>query len=332
MLHWSDRWANLREREIEGPNVAMTKSPPFVSVIVPHLNMPEQLLHCLQSLMGQGYPRDRFEVIVVDNGSSEVPLEVVDRFDGVRLEREMSPGPGPARNRGVAPARGDILAFIDADCTADKRWLETIAQRFEMNKGELILGGDVRIAIKDPQRLTMLEAYESVFAYRQKEYIEKQGFSGTGNLAVRRHDFDAIGPFAGISVAEDRDWGRRARSLGYDVVYMPEMIVFHPARENFDELFEKWNRHLRHDLQEYQRRGARKIRWVLRACAVAISPIVDVRRIVGSHRISGFRARVLALVALVRIRSYRAIRMIRLAIDDELADAHIDWNKASGSD
>jgi len=73
-----------------------------------------------------------------------------------------------------------------------------------------VVGGDVRIAVANPRRLTHLEAYESIFAYRQQEYIETMGFSGTGNLAVGREDFERIGPFAGIEVAEDRDWGRRA--------------------------------------------------------------------------------------------------------------------------
>ena len=92
-----------------------------------------------------------------------------------------------------------------------------------------------RSGAKAQTAITALEAYESVFAYRFKLYIEEHGFSGTGNLVVRRADFKTIGPFRGIEVAEDIDWGQRARAAGYTFVYVPEMIVFHPARESIQE-------------------------------------------------------------------------------------------------
>ena len=69
------------------------------------------------------------------------------------------------------------------------------------------LGGDVRIWRSDGRKFGAIEAYESVFAYRFKMYIEKQGYSGTGNLAVRRADFARVGPFRGLEVAEDVEWG-----------------------------------------------------------------------------------------------------------------------------
>ena len=86
----------------------------------------------------------------------------------------------------MSTSRGTILAFIDADCIADGGWISTIAEEFAGRAERQIIGGDVRIAIRDPQRPTLLECYESVFAYRQKEYIERHGYSGTGNMAVRR--------------------------------------------------------------------------------------------------------------------------------------------------
>jgi glycosyltransferase involved in cell wall biosynthesis len=275
---------------------------PQISVIIPHLNQPEHLRRCLASLAAQNYPRERFEVIAVDNGSAEPPTAALDELPGVRLEQEPTPGPGPARNRGVALARGEILAFIDADCTADPGWLAAVAGRFRSAVPRLILGGDVRIAYRDPNRLTALEAYESVFAYRQQEYITKKGFSGTGNLAVRRADFAAIGPFAGIEVAEDREWGHRAVAKGYRIAYVPEMIVFHPARETFAELCTKWDRHIGHEYVERTRAGRGRTSWLLRALAIAASPLADWHKVAFSQRLYGIRNRALAVAVLVRIR------------------------------
>ncbi|TGU67767.1 glycosyl transferase family 2, partial [Mesorhizobium sp. M1C.F.Ca.ET.144.01.1.1] len=86
-----------------------------------------------------------------------------------------------------------------------------------------IIGGDVRIARQDAHRPTLLEAYESVFAYRMREYIAKQGYTGTGNLAVRKQILAAVGPFGGIEIAEDRDWGQRALRKCFRTHYRKQM-------------------------------------------------------------------------------------------------------------
>jgi glycosyltransferase involved in cell wall biosynthesis len=300
--------------------------PALISVIIPHLNQADQLQRCLESLARQTWSDD-FEIVVVDNGSNALPRDVIAGFPNARLEQEETPGPGPARNRGVSKSRGAILAFTDADCTVDDGWLATIAARLQNPKAKRVLGGDVRIVVGDPKRLTQLEAYESVFAYRQEEYIRKFRFSGTGNLAVRREDFDIIGPFAGINISEDREWGRRAISLGYGIDYVPKMIVYHPARSTFAEIFEKWNRHIVHDYAEYAGTKFETLRWTFYAFGVAFSPPLELRRILASTRLSNFRERCLAFAALVLIRAYRARRMITVATTSKSELSQSFWNR-----
>jgi glycosyltransferase involved in cell wall biosynthesis len=299
---------------------------PRISVIIPHLNQHDALRRCLQSLVAQTW-REEFEIIVVDNGSDAPPDAIVSAFPGAQLLQEQEPGPGPARNRGIAASRGGVLAFIDADCVADDGWLLTIAGRSDNGQPKRILGGDVRIAIADSTRLTQLEAYESVFSYRQKDYITKQGFSGTGNLAVRREDFDVIGPFAGIEVAEDRDWGKRATKLGYVIEYVPDMVVYHPARVSISELFEKWERHIDHDFSECLNAPFGRIRWALYAIAIAASPAIELPRILRSTRISTIRDRCLAALAMVRIRFFRVRRMIAVAAASNHSQQSQSWNR-----
>lgn len=288
----------------------MRSSGLSISVVIPHLNQPSSLRNCLKALAEQRHPRDDFEIIVVDNGSKESPETVTRSFEGVILEQEVDPGPGPARNRGVTVSNGSVVAFVDADCIADRDWVATIARCFKHDKTASVIGGDVRIALEDPERPTMLEAYECVFAYRQKEYIEKHGFSGTGNLAVRRHVLADVGPFVGIEYAEDREWGRRALAAEYELKFVADMIVYHPARTTFRELFRKWDRQIDHDFSEWTEKGLSPQRWILRAIAVGMSPLAEVVRIASSSRISGPRAKSLALFAVVVVRGYRAGRMI----------------------
>lgn len=303
-------------------------SSPIVSVVIPHLNQTEHLQRCLASLAQQNFDPNRVEIIVVDNGSSQLPNEVCAGVPGVILLQEPTPGPGPARNLGVSRSRGKILAFIDADCTADPGWLAAIEARLGDAGNAKVIGGDVRIARRDPQRPTMLEAYESIFAYRQEEYITHQGFSGTGNLAMRREVFDAVGPFAGIELAEDRDWGRRATAMGFAVRYMPEMIVYHPARQSFAELCTKWDRHVSHDFEEKAQGLAGRLRWLGLTVAVAVSPLFEARRILASKRVATARERRLAAQAMLRLRLYRSRRMLSAFLGGPSGQSSGAWNRS----
>lgn len=297
------------------------KSGLLVSVIIPHFNQPDYLEQCLRSLEAQTLERSAFEVIVVDNGSAQTPEMVIRGHPGTRLLVEPKPGPGPARNCGALAAAGDILCFIDADCRARSDWLLNIISAFKDER--TILGGDVQIWRDDKSRFTPLEAYESVFAYRFKLYIEKHGFSGTGNLAVRRADFLEVGPFAGIAVAEDVEWGRRARAANFTIRYIPDMVVFHPARRTMRELFTKWDRHMRHDLDAVRKKRGWLFVWCARAIGILFSPVIDCMRVFTSSRISGARARFNALTVLIAIRAYRAWKMLTMLASQQT----VPWNR-----
>jgi len=299
----------------------------MISVIIPHLEQPDALSRCLSSLCSQEGLSQPVEITVVDNGSKVPPAEICRAFPNVTLLSQPIPGPGPARNLGVSRSKGDILAFIDADCVAHRNWLAEIERRFTESEEAAILGGDVRILYEDPGKLTLLEAYESVFAYRMKEYIAKQGFTGTGNLAVRRAAFEAIGPFGGIEIAEDRDWGQRALRLGYRTHYCAEMIVYHPARRTFAELAQKWERHTAHDFAQFHAKPAWRLRWMVRSAAVALSPPAELLRIGFSDRLKGLHARLLAFMGVVMIRLYRSGLMVSLALSGDAAHRSGRWNR-----
>jgi glycosyltransferase involved in cell wall biosynthesis len=296
---------------------------PDISVIIPHLNQPEALEACLASLDIQTINRDAFEIIVVDNGSRSLPLEIVRRHPGVSLLEERRPGPGPARNAGVAASHGRFLAFIDADCRADPNWLATVAKRLESAAPYTVLGGDVQIWRSGDERLQAIEAYESVFAYRFKLYIEKHGYSGTGNLAMRRSDFDVVGPFGGIEVAEDMDWGRRAREAGRRFAYVPEMVVYHPSRSSLAELYVKWDRQILHYWRMANGAPAWRLRWLLRSLFVLASPVAGVFTVLVSDRIDGLKARRQAIAVMSAVRAHRAAMMLSLLGGERT----VAWNR-----
>ncbi len=298
---------------------------PRASVIIPHLNTPELLARCLGSVAAQRLDSGDFEIIVVDNGS-RVSLDAVRAaFPQVRWLAEPQPGPGLARNCGIAAARSTTLAFIDADCRAAPGWLQTAVDAVEAAPDRAVVGGDVRIDFVDPEQLTGIEAYEAVFGFRQQMYIETKHFSVTANLAMARSVHAEVGPFGDIAIAEDLDWGRRAHAAGYPTRYRPDMLVFHPARSDFAALTRKWQRHIRHDWHEHRDLGRGGWRWRLRAAAMVASVPVEAIKLFRSRRLAGLANRLRGCVVLARIRAFRAAEMLRVMAGS--GDAATVWNR-----
>jgi glycosyltransferase involved in cell wall biosynthesis len=298
-----------------------------ISIVVPHLNQPGPLERLLRSLHDQDFDMGRAEVVVVDNGSREAPEAVVAGFPGVRLARSEAPGPGPARNRGAELTSAPILAFTDADCVVDRNWAGAILARFAADRDLAIIGGDVRVLLEAPGELSVAEAYEMVYAFPQRSYIERQGFSGAGNMAVRRPVFEAVGPFAGIEIAEDTDWGQRATRMGHRTVYAPEMIVHHPARRTLGEIYAKWDRNVSHHYRAFAAGSAGKAKWLAKAAALALSPAGEALRILRSDRLPDAGTRWRCLKGLTAVRLYRVRKMLAVMVRAETRGAAAQWNR-----
>lgn len=305
---------------------------PAISVIIPHLNQPDTLLRCLSALGRQNGTFNLAEILVVDNGSEALPHALCADYPNVTLLCEAERGPGPARNAGIARARGDILAFIDADCIPDSNWLSVITRSFHPrpDTGHAqaeIVGGPVRIETPGDRCLTPLEAYESIYAFRIEDYIKRRKFAGTGNMAVRREVQSAVGSFAGIEFSEDLDWGQRAHQLGFHIRFDPDMIVFHPARRDFAALTQKWDRHIAHYMTTLHGKPFPRLRTALIALSLILSPIIEVPRIATTNRVQGLNQRWRALTCLTRIRLYRARRMVTALIRQDQSALLSRWNR-----
>lgn len=301
----------------------------YVTVILPHLNQPNYLKRTLIDLRAQTYPQEYVEIIVVDNGSKPETLDTVTEMASefsFTLLHEAEPGPGPARNKGVSHASHEMLAFIDSDCVPDSNWLKAIVNVLSRSP-EKAVGGDVRILYENPDSLTEIEAYESVFAYQQKNYIEKKHFSGTGNLAMLKPVYEKVGPFRGLGVAEDRDWGQRAAKLGVSIVYCPEMIVFHPGRVSFEELCVKWRRHILHDREQLREKNKTSLSWFILIGMVLASIPVHAVKTMASDRLKRMRDRLMAIKCLVRIRLYRVGYMLKVFTTPEESRSGPQWNR-----
>lgn len=305
----------------------MGNAAPRLSVIVPHLNEPGDLRHCLEALRAQSGDGIDFEVIVVDNGSRLPPSDICAAFNGTRLEIEPTPGPGPARNRGAQVARSPLLAFIDADCVAQPGWVRAAVEYMEAHPDVDFAGGDIRISCAVPGRMTSIEAYESVFSYRAEYYIRHRGFAATGNMVVRAGVFHAVGPFGGITTMEDTEWGQRATARGCRAGFISAACVCTPSCKSFAELTRRWDRHIAHEFREVGRGSLAIGAWAAKGLAVALSPPREIGRIWRSRRLRGVAQRWAAMKCLTRIRLYRAGKMFSLCFGQDAAALVVAWNR-----
>jgi len=207
-------------------------------VIVPVWNDAGRLEDCLRALEAQTY--QGIEVVVVDNGPAEAVGRAVERCARARLVHEERPGSYAARNAGLAHARGEFIAFTDADCIPAPDWVEKGVARLASGGGRAVVAGRIEIFPRAPGRPNAVEQYETLFALAQSEFVRRYKFGATANLFAPRAAFDRVGLFlAEVKSGGDLEWGRRANDCGYTVEYADEIRVRHPARSSLSQLYSK---------------------------------------------------------------------------------------------
>ena len=282
-----------------------------VSVVIPHYNDLASLDVCLAALGRQTFPAEETEIVVADNGSPQGEEAVAHVIGGrARLVTVRQRGAGPARNGGAAAARADILAFIDSDCVAHERWLESgIAALSRCD----FAGGGIEVLTRGAEGMSATEAFERVFAFDAESYVLKKGFAPSGNLFCPRSVFEAVNGF-GTGVSEDVDWSRRAIALNFRLGYAPDALVGHPARRTWDELRHKWVRINAETYALASRERHGRVKWLLRTLALPLSAVAHSGKALRSRRIAGIRQRVGALAILYRLRFWRMFNAVGLLV------------------
>lgn len=216
------------------------REPPLISVIIPVFNDAARLRLCLAALRDQiGAPP--FEVMVVDNGSTDDIDAVALDFPGVRWLKEAIPGSYNARNRAIGVAQGQILAFTDSDCIPDTRWLAEATAALEHDQGAGFVGG--RVDMITTGRLSPAELFDLAVGFPQRRFVEQVHFAMTANMVTRRATMDAVGPFDGsLKSGGDREWGTRAWKAGYPGIYVDGARVSHPTRSTPEEVLKRIRR------------------------------------------------------------------------------------------
>jgi GT2 family glycosyltransferase len=283
-------------------------------VIVPHYNDLPALDRCLTALQAQTLDADAFEVIVADNASPVGEDAVVSAIAGrARLVTVVERGAGPARNGGVAAARGEILAFTDSDCIPAPDWLAEGVAALEQSD---FVGGGMRVLVGDEAHVTGAEAFELVFAFDNQAYVERKGFTVTANMFCPAAIFAQVGGFR-VGVSEDLEWSHRARDAGFRIGYAPAALVSHPARRDWGELTAKWRRL---NVETYGIVAARpkgRGRWLARSLLLPLSALAHTPRVLASPHLRSPGQKLNALATLYRLRVWRAVDAVGLLARSE---------------
>lgn len=222
----------LLSRE-DGPELPAERLP-TVSVVVPVMDRADELRRCIESLKRVRYPPEKLEIVVVDDGSRDESAGVA-RSLGACVVSSGGRGRGPAaaRNRGAAVAEGELLAFLDSDCTASEGWLAELAPAFE-DRDVVAVGGRVD-GMNGTSSLDRYEAEMSSLCLGKRDRSGQAGndtfYLPSCNLLVRRRDFALARGFREeLQVGEDVDLTWRLRDRGGRILYTPRGRVHHEHR------------------------------------------------------------------------------------------------------
>lgn len=206
-----------------------------VSIVIPTYNRPKSLIKCLDSLVAQDYPTDRYEIIVVDDGSAPDALKQArHHIDSIRastginarLLAQENSGPGVARNRGVDAASGEVIGFVDDDCVCHERWISS-AMRLLTDHSTLTGVEGMTLAVDDGK--------PPVFAHRIQNTTGHRFL--TCNLFVRREWLQRVGGFdprffkrGQAPTREDSDLAFSILEAGGSFAFAENVLVKHPTR------------------------------------------------------------------------------------------------------
>lgn len=237
---------------------------PKISVIIPVWNSARRIVMTLKALAEQTASRDLFEVIVVDNGSTDDTADAVRKFDFVTLLSEPIPSSYRSRNQGLAAARGEYVLFTDGDCIPASNWVE---QAFEIVKKLPDIGlyaGEI-VLFREEGARPAAARYEELTAFNQR-YNVQRGYCVTANWLCRRADLIAIGGFnSDLLSGGDSECSRRMVAAGHKIIYVPEMIVSHPTRASLGQLIRKRRRVMggRWQKDNMSETGVTRVLWLM---------------------------------------------------------------------
>lgn len=245
----------------------MASENSFISIIIPVKNFERTIEKTFEYLLNVDYPRDSWEWVIADGGSTDKTVEIIKTWQKVHpfiklVEIPNCPSPGFARNKALEAAKGEFLFFTDADCAPNREWVSEMLKHFAKDPKIAAVGGEVFTLKVDPNNL--VEAWCQHFRFNMvspRYGFIKEGyypefpkdprptdigghngyFFGTCNVAYRRKAMDEIGVrFWERPTGEDMNLSYECRRNGYKFYFAPKAKVDHMHRADLKALRKVW--------------------------------------------------------------------------------------------
>lgn len=317
----SDRRSLVLEATATDVSSLTPSLTPFVSVIIPVYNDAKRLQRCLDALAQQTYPQTQFEIIVVDNGSDPEQAigGVVSGFENAIAASESFPSSFAARNCGLSLAKGEAIAFTDADCIPAADWLEQGVRILLQMPNCGLVAGRVEVFFKQPDRHTPVELYERITAFPQQELIERHHYAATANVFTFKRVIEQVGGFDPVLKSSgDIEWGKRIAASGYCQIYADSACVAHPARYSFDELLKRTVRLAGGAYDLYQSKEGSQLQrnWIYLKLLIEnlVPPVNFVRMVARCAELSTGWQKIQVSLVMVLVRYVSAGELIRLKL------------------
>lgn len=246
----------------------------LVSVVIPCRNEAVRISSTVEAVLAQRRPGLEVEVIVVDDGSEDSTAEAAATAGArvVRLETPSGGNPGYARNRGADQARGDPIAFLDADCTVTREWLEFLLRTHDA--GATVVGGSLAM----PAGLSLTarcDYYCGWYLVHPKSPAGEVPHHPPPNLCVRREPFMESSRFSEtLPLAlsnEERRWQAELRGAGHSIYFEPRAVAYHANRPGFENLLRRNYRWGYTAIESKSSTGAARMAWLYRFPALAVA-------------------------------------------------------------
>ncbi len=218
-----------------------------VTIIVPVYNAQRTLHLCLDSLLAIDYPKDKLEIIMVDNNSTDDTAEIIKKYPVTYLLEDEVQSSYAARNKGIRHAKGEIIAFTDSDCIAHPDWIKEGIKPFE-DPNVMVVGGKI-LAHTPENYIEEFQARKNILS--QEEFLtpqrmkDKIAFVVTANAIYRKSVFDQIGAFddSQPSGSDCEMCFRLQAQTDYKIRYVEEAIIYHKHRATLKDVWKQFRRY-----------------------------------------------------------------------------------------
>jgi len=210
----------------------------MISIIIPVLNNERTIRDCLEAILDQGYPRENYEIIIVDNGSTDNSVDIIKEYSVKLLFEKRAHNSYMARNIGIKHAAGDVIVFLDADCIPRENWLMNLTAPFT-NIDIGVVAGEVF----GTEPTNLIQGFYSYIDFLNQENKVEDSIRalGAGNIALRKEIFSLVGLFdENFRWGGDNDFGLRLqKETNYKIMFSRDASVEHCHRHSFKGLFKQ---------------------------------------------------------------------------------------------